>query len=287
MEYKYKPYILLFPAVIVLLGIFLLALVVVLIQSIGYFPILGLNEITLKYYKEMITNVEFLTSLKFSLYIALTSSILATTIGILLAYSLFISSHFSRLVEVIYKLPVTVPHTVAALLMFNILSKSGIVSRVFYSLGVLSEINEFPTLIFHENGIGIILTYLWKGTPFIMMMVYIVFKNVDPKLIEVAFNLGANNRQVFLNVLLPLAAPSILSGFVILFAFSFGDFEVPYLLGPTQPRTLAVRAYVEYVHPDFANRPYSMAISMTLTCISFFLIAVYHKIMKSFYKYSR
>ncbi len=77
-------------------------------------------------------------------------------------------------------------------------------------------------------------------------------------------------HKLFFNVIFPILMPSILSSFIIIFAFSFGAFEVPYLLGPTTPKSLPVKAYIEYSNPDLTNRPYAMVINTILIVISTF-----------------
>lgn len=275
----------LMPAMIIILGIFVAGLTLGLLQSLGYFPAVGLREITLKYYKEVIMDEGFLSSLKFSLWIAFMSSLLSVVIGVLLAYSIVVSKYKKGLEEIVYKLPIIVPHAVAALLIYTLLSQSGILPRFLYSVGIIQEQFQFPALLFDRNGIGIIFAYVWKGTPFIAMVVYTVLSNINEKLQDVAMNLGANKRQVFLHVLLPLIMPSVLSSFIIIFAFSFGAFEVPYLLGPTNPRALPVKAFIEYTHPDWTNRPYTMTINMILTALSLLFIWIYHKTVKYISKY--
>lgn len=277
----------LLPAMIILLGIFIAGLSTAFIQSLGYFPAVGLQEFTLHYYREMLMDNSFLTSLRFSLWIAFLSSALSVVLGVLLAYSIVKSNHKKSLETVVYKLPVIVPHVVAALLVYNILGQSGILPRIVYGLGFINQQSEFPAFLFDRNGIGIILAYLWKGTPFIAMVVYTVLSNVNDKLSEVALNLGASNAQVFWHVLIPLTMPSIFSSFIIIFAFSFGAYEVPFLIGPTSPRALPVQAYTEYMHPDWNHRPYTMAINMVLVFISFLCIWIYHKTFELINKYNR
>ena len=272
-----KPYILLAPAIFIILGIFMTGIIIGFAQSLGHFPVIGLRELTLKYYKEILTDGDFLTSLKFSLYISMVYSIVAVILGVALAYFMVQNKHKKGIDQVLYKLPIVVPHIVAALLMYNILSQSGLLPRMLYSLGLISSQQEFPALIFDQGGIGVITAYLWKEIPFIAMVVYTVLANINDKLTQVALNLGASRGQILWHVLLPIAMPSIISSFIIIFAFSFGAFEVPYLLGPTSPKTLAVQAYVEYSNPDLANRPYAMAINSILTIISIALIWIYEK----------
>lgn len=277
MKREVKPYILLLPAVIVLLGILTSGIVIALSQSLGYMPVIGLKELTLKYYVSIITDKGFLESLSFSLNISLLSSIAAVIIGVILAYSMLINKHRKSIEKILYILPIVVPHMIAAFLMFNILSQSGLLPRILYYLGILKEQSDFPSLIFDRYGAGIIITYLWKEIPFVAMVVYTFISNINKSLEDVAVNLGASRRKFFWYVILPLSWPSIISSFIIIFAFSFGAFEVPYLLGPTTPKTLPVKAFIEYSNPDIFNRPYAMALNVFLTIISLVIVWIYDK----------
>lgn len=87
------------------------------------------------------------------------------------------------------------------------------------------------------------------------------------------------------NVIFPLIMPLVASSFIIIFAFSFGAFEVPYLLGPTSPKILPVKAYIEYTNPDLTHRPYTMVINMILTFYSLILVWLYSKTFKLISKY--
>ncbi|KNF07260.1 ABC-type spermidine/putrescine transport system, permease component II [Gottschalkia purinilytica] len=286
-KYKLKPYILLTPVMIVILGIFVTGIVMGFLQSIGYFPIVGLKDFTLKYYKEVMMSKDFLSSLIFSIYISFISSALSVILGVALAYLIYRKKEKKGVEDIVFKVPIIVPHIVAVLLVYNLLSQSGIISRIFYSLGFVSSQNHFPSLLFEKNGIGIIITYLWKEIPFIGMVVYSVLNNMNNKFSDVAKTLGANRRQVFFKVTLPLIMPSIVTSFILVFAFSFGAFEVPFLLGPTNPKALPVKAYIEYSNPDLKHRPYTMVINMILTFVSLILVWGYNKAFKVISKYNR
>lgn len=268
-----------------LLGIFLSGISIGLLQSLGYFPAVGLRQMTLKYYKEILADPGFLASLRFSLYTAFISSVLAVIMGVLLAYSILQSKQKKGIEELVYKLPIIVPHTVAVILVYNIFSQSGLLSRFLFHLGFINEPTQFASVLFNRNGFGIIFAYLWKEIPFVAMIVYTVLGNMNDKLSETALNLGASQKQVFWHVQLPLIMPSIVSAFIIIFAFSFGAFEVPFLLGPTYPQALPVKAYIEYTQPDLLNRPYAMAINMVLIFMVIVFIGICHKIFRIFYQY--
>ncbi len=285
MNEKLKPYILLTPILTILLGVFSIGILVCIMQSLGYFPLVGLNKITLDYYKEVISDESFVKSLLFSFNTSFISAIISVIVGMLMSYALLRDNKFSKFRSALFRLPVIVPHIVVVLLTFTVFSQSGILSRLLYNIGIISEISQFPTLTLDENGIGIIIVYIWKGIPFTALMTFNILRNTSDKLENVAMNLGANKAQVFLNILLPLSMPTILSSFIILFAFSFGSFEVPYLIGPTTPKALPVEAYIKYSSIDLTQRPYAMVMNMILTSVSFVLLIIYNKVFKKMYKY--
>jgi len=87
---------------------------------------------------------------------------------------------------------------------------------------------------------------------------------------------------VFFQIILPLSMPSIISASTIVFAFAFGAFEIPYLLGATYPKTLSVWAYYNYISPDLINRPVAMVISIVLTLICIVLVVIYQLCLKKY-----
>lgn len=88
MESKFKPYLLLFPVSIVLIFIMGICIINCISQSLGYFPQIGLNNFTLDYYKEILSDRNFLESLIFSLKTSFISSSICIIVGVFLAYIL-------------------------------------------------------------------------------------------------------------------------------------------------------------------------------------------------------
>lgn len=285
MKEKLKPYILLAPVMSILLGIFSVGIIVCIVQSLGYFPTIGLTDFTLDYYKQVLSEPKFIKSLMFSFNTAFISSALSVVIGVLIAYLLLRVNRFSKIRRALIRLPIIIPHIVIVLLVFTFFSQSGIIARLLFNLGIISDPSEFITLVSDKNGLGIILVYLYKGIPFIALMTFNILRNVSDKLENVAMNLGASKSQAFISVLLPLSMPTILSSFIIIFAFSFGSFEVPFLIGPSTPKALPVEAYIRYSSIDLTKRPLAMVINIVLTSVSFVLLAIYNRFFKKLYQY--
>lgn len=284
MKNKLKPYLLLLPVTIILLGVMGVGVINCIAQSLGYFPQIGLTELTFDYYREVLRNTTFLKSLLFTLKTSFISASLSVILGVLLSYVLM-KEKFSKFRRLILNTPIVVPHIVVVLLMFITFSQSGMVSRVLYKLNIIDTSSQFISIVSDQGGIGIIMVYLWKGIPYTTITTYNILRNMSDKLESVAINLGANKLQSFRYIILPLAMPSIISAFIMLFAFAFGSFEVPFLIGPSTPKTLAVQAYLSYSSSDLFQRPDAMVMNVTLSLISFVLLIVYNRVFEKFYKY--
>lgn len=273
---RIKPYILLMPVMFFILGIFVSGIVSGFLISLGYFPEIGLSKLTFQYYREIISNPNFIRAFGFSFYTSMLSSLISVMLGLLLSYLIVFTQKKKqwRFIN-LYKAPIIVPHTIAALLVFILLTQSGWVARSMYQLGMIKDMSDFSPLVFDKQGIGMILTYVWKGVPFITLVTCDILRSLNDKYSKIAANLGASHLQVFWHVLLPLILPTVASGFIILFAFSFGAFEVPHLLGPSSPSTLPIMSYIYYNSVNLTDRPYAMVINMIIALFSFATVALY------------
>ncbi len=274
MKKKLTPYLLLVPQLLIG-ALFIIGLGTGIIQSLGVIPAFGLTEPTLDYYKEVLTRPDTLQSLKHSLYIAFVSAFFAVIIGTLFCALLVWKNKTKGGIMRVVQIPIIVPHVVVALFVVNILSQNGILARVCAQLGLITEQQQFPMLLYSEHGIGVIVAYLWKEIPFIVYFVIALMANINGSLGEAAVNLGASNFQAFCKVTLPLCMNTILSGFLIVFVFALGAYELPFLLGATKPKALPILAYIEYSKPDLLARPYAMAINGITIIISLLAAILY------------
>ncbi len=281
MRKKLAPFLLLVPQILLII-IFMMGLYTGITQSLGVIPAFGLTEPTLKYYKEVLTKPEMLTSVLYSLYIALASSAIAIVAGTVLCAILVMSEKTKGAVMRIVQLPLAVPHVVVGLFMIHILSQNGLLARIAFALGIIHTQTDFPLFIYDGKGIGIILAYLWKEIPFVIYFTIALMANINGNLGEAAVNLGAGRWTAFRRVTLPLCRNTILSSFLIIFVFSLGAYELPMILGVTVPKALPVLAYVQYIHPNLRNRPYAMALNGIVILISLVCALIYfHLIQKN------
>lgn len=267
---KLKIFFLLLPQVLVTL-VLMLGVLNGLLQSLGYIPALGLEDLSLKYYVETIRDPAILKSLAFSLWLALASASLACLIGLLITYLFLKQKNLGSWVGRMVELPVIVPHILVALFILQFFSRTGILARILFALGFENAQDLVGGLVFDPAGKGVILAYLWKEVPFVIFFTYSLISKVNGSLGEAAQVLGASKWQAYIHVIVPLCRKTILIAYFIIFTFAFGAYELPSLLGPTLPKALPEASYIQYTHPDLRTRPYAMAINGWILILSLFI----------------
>ena len=276
---KKTPYILIMP--IVLLGVlFIYGVVNGIVQSFGFIPAFNLTKLTLDYYIEIFTNSNAMDSLKVSLQISIISSVLAAVFGTMLTAALVYTGHTEGKVLQVIKLAILIPHTIVALFSLSLLSQNGLIARLFLKLGLINSQSDFPLLLYTKNNLGIMLGYMWKEVPFVAYFSLALMSGIDKTLGEAAENLGASKLKSFFNVTLPLSMPAIGKAFLIILTFSFGAYDLPFLLGATIPKALPVQAHIEYIHPDLRHRPYAMAMNGLILMVTWAIAGTYYLISK-------
>ena len=271
---------LLAPALAVIILLFLGGLITGLLRSLNYFPLIGLNDFNFEAYVAIFTDNGFLQSLVLTFHIAFTSTLISCILAVAAALLLRPAFRGKRIVHFFFSLNLTIPHLVGAIGVLYLFQNSGLVSRIMTGLDLISKPADFPAMVFDPWAIGIIIQYVWKEIPFIGVIVLAILLSVGEDYESVARSLGANRWQAFRQVTLPLIMPGVVSASVIVFAFTFGAFEIPYLLGRTFPAALPVLAYQSYTDVDLAARPQAMAMAMVIAFISTLLIMAYMKLSR-------
>ena len=258
---------LLLPALTVVLLLFGGGLALGIVQGLGYLPGAGLGELSLDHFAGVVSDPDFFHSLLLTLYIAGASTGMAAGISIVAALVLVSLVERSRVVHFIFQIPLTVPHLVIAVAVVFMLAPAGLLARTTAALGLIQTPADFPLLINDRWSIGIILTYVWKEIPFITLMILAVLRHSGNDLLDVGRTLKAGRWQRFRYITLPIIFPALGAASLIVFAYTFGAFEVPFLLGRTYPMTLPVWAYKNYSDIDLMARPEGIATGIVIALV--------------------
>lgn len=185
-----------------------------------------------------------------SLKVAAVSTIITLIIGVLLSRVITKTDFKGKdIIEVILLLPMILPPSVVGYGLLILIGKRGILGRILYdAFGV--------RLIFTWVAACIAATIV--SLPLMYQSCKSAFLKIEPDLEMAAMSLGANKRKVFLKVSLPLALPGIISGIVLSFARSLGEFGATLMVagnipGKTQNIPLAIYFAVEMGDSRTAN----------------------------------
>lgn len=114
--------------------------------------------------------------------------------------------------------------------------------------------------------IGLLYTYL----PFMVLPIYTSLEKMDWRLVEAAFDLGANRFHALKRIIVPLAMPGIVAGSILVFIPSLGNYIIPELLGGG--KTLMIGNLIQLQFGSSHNWPLGAALSFAL--LSFVLLAM-------------
>ena len=267
------------PTMTVIFVLFIGGLTYGALVSLGWQPIIGRTEISLTAYHSILFSDRYASvfwqGLLLTIWVSFASTLLSAMLALATALLLRRTFIGKRIATFLYQLNLPVPHVVAAIGILFLFSQSGLLSRTGAQLGLLNGPSDFPIVVKDRLGIGIILSFVWKEVPFVGVIVLAVLQSLGVDYEDLARSLGANRWQRFRYVILPLVMPGLLSGSILVFAFTFGSFEVPAILGVRFPRTLTVTAVRFFRDPDLNARTEGMAISIIISVIVFFLVLGY------------
>jgi putative spermidine/putrescine transport system permease protein len=252
------------PALLVLLGLFLAGLGLTFLRSLRYLPTLGLTEPDLAAYAEVLTDPGFLRSFGLSLWIASASTLIAAVLALAAALLLRQTFPGRTLVSFLVQANLTIPH----------ISQSGSFARLAYSVGLIGSPADFPALTHDPYAIGIILLYVWKEVPFILLILLANLQTLGEDHEAVARSLGASRWQAFFHVLLPMILPGLVTASALVFAFAFGAYEVPLVLGQHAPKALPVLAWQAWTDTDLTMQAKAMATAMIIGAAGLVLLVL-------------
>ncbi|TAG19493.1 MAG: ABC transporter permease subunit, partial [Rhodobacterales bacterium] len=180
-----------------------------------------------------------------------------------------------RLIGFLVQANLTVPHVVGAVGMAYLVSQSGVFARLAHAGGLIEAPGQFPALTQDPFAIGIILLYVWKEVPFITLILLANLQSIGADHEATARSLGASPWQAFRHVTLPMLRSGLLAASALVFAFAFGAYEIPLLLGASAPKALPVLAWQSYTNVDLASRPEAAAMAIIIALIGLAMLMAY------------
>ncbi|MFQ0812505.1 spermidine/putrescine ABC transporter permease [Brucella anthropi] len=149
-----------------------------------------------------------------------------------------------------------------------ILRPTGLINETLLSIGAITR----PLDMIYTDG-AIVLGMVYVFLPFMFMPVYASIEKLDWRLVQASLDLGAGPVRTFFRVVLPLTAPGIFAGSVIVFIPALGNFVVPAVLGGA--KVMMLGNLIEGQFLAARNWPFGSALAMMVMAVMLVLLLIY------------
>jgi putative spermidine/putrescine transport system permease protein len=259
---------LLVPAFLLLLVAFLVPVGMMVPTSFRpYTPLVGIGRgFTAGHYAKLVSDLYYLQIIGRTLALGLIVTLLTLVIGYPVAFLLARSrSRWRHWLTILVVFPLLLNLVVRTFGWIALLAQNGLVNQALQALGLV----ETPVrLLFNFAGLLIGLTHIFL--PFMVLVLIGAIQNIPRDVEDAARVLGASWGSTFLRVTLPLSAPGILSGAILVFVLTISALVTPRLLGGPTYRVMSTLIYDEFL--QLLNWPSGSAMALLLTAMVLALI---------------
>jgi molybdate transport system permease protein len=194
-------------------------------------------------------------------------------VGVPIAYWIVYSPRrWKFLVEAIVALPLVLPPTVLGF-------------YVLVAIGPMSPVGRaYARLVGHGLPFtfeGLLIASVLYSMPFAVQPFSAEFASVDRRLLEASWSLGASRLATFRRVVLPLSIRGLVTGIVLSFAHTLGEFGVVLMVGGNLPgvtRTVSISIYDAVQSLDYQSAARTSAL---LLVISFVILAITYSLQRT------
>ncbi len=148
---------------------------------------------------------------------------------------------------------------------------------------MINDISQFPGLVNHAGGIGILVAHIGLAVPFFVLLFHEIYRSehVDG-LSALARTLGASNAQVLYRVKMPILLQRATTNITLLFIAVLGSYEIPLLLGRQAPQMISVLTMRKYEMFDISQKPEAFIVALLYTgFVLTLLVLVFRKRMRT------
>ncbi|NLL13149.1 MAG: ABC transporter permease [Fibrobacter sp.] len=256
------------PFVFTLVMMFLyMPLIILVIYSFNDSKTMAWSGFSFRWYQELFTNSGSLwRSFGNSVIVALGSATLSSVIGTLGAIGIYwYNFKFKKILQIATFLPLILPEIIIGVSLLIFFAK---VNDLLSLVGI-----HFPLSLF-----TVFLAHTTFNLPFVLLIVMARLEEFDFTIIEAAYDLGAREIDTLFKVVLPIASPGIISGFLMAVTLSLEDFVITFFVAGPGSSTLPLHVYSMI---RFGVSPVINALSVLIIAVTILLAFS----TKNIYKY--
>jgi putative spermidine/putrescine transport system permease protein len=234
-----------------------------------YVPLVGITAgVTLNHYVKLVTDSYYLEIIGRTLGLGLAVTALTLVIGYPVAFFLARTrSRWRGWLTILVVFPLMLNLVVRTFGWIALLAQNGLVNQALITLGLV----DAPVkLLFNFAGLLIGLTHIFL--PFMVLVLIGAIQNIPRDLEDAARVLGASWASAFFRITLPLSAPGVLSGSILVFVLTISALVTPRLLGGPTYQVMSTLIYDEFLQR--LNWPAGSAQAILLTLVVLVLVAL-------------
>jgi molybdate/tungstate transport system permease protein len=238
------------------LGIVLIAFVAITLGNLFYQQAEDLKGLI-----DALTDSTVLEAIWISISAAVCATLIAFIFGIPLAYFLARKNFVGKsIIEGIVDIPLMIPHIVAGIALYGVFMRYGLLGAPLKQLGI----------VITDAYAGIVVAMLFMCLPYLIDTAREGFKEVDPRIENVARSLGASQWRTFREISFPLAFPSIMSGAILSWGRAISEFSAVLILAYF-PKSAPIVIYEKFTSFGLSeSRPISVL--LILICLVIFIV---------------
>lgn len=202
-----------------------------------------------------------------SLWMAAVATLLALAVAYPFAYRLSrVRAGWRPVLLTLVIIPFWTNSLVRVYAVRSLLAAKGAMNQLLLALGLIDE----PVRLLY-TGTAVILGLVYVLLPFMILPLYSSFEKLDRRLIEAASDLGAGRLATFWHVIVPLTAPGIAAGSLLVFLPALGMFYVTDVLGGG--RELLIGNFLKDQFLDARDWPFGAAASLVVIALLFLFLS--------------
>jgi len=149
-----------------------------------------------------------------------------------------------------------------------VLAYNGVLNSLLTATGLLSE----PSLAFLNTPAAVVLTLAHAYAPFAILPIYVALETMPRSLLEAASDLGAKPFTTFRRIVLPYSMPGVLSGALVVFVPTVGDYVTPSLVGG--PQSIMIGSLIQAQFGKANDWPFGAALAVSVMALIVVLIVI-------------
>ena len=208
------------------------------------------------------------TAIRLTLELAVLTAVILLVVGLPIAYWITYSRRrWKFLVESVVALPLVLPPTVLGFYILVAIGPHSPLGRWY------AELVGHPLPFTFE---GLLFASVLYSLPFAVQPFSSGFEQVDRRLIEMSWTLGVSKLATFIKLIIPLSTAGIVTGFVLSFAHTLGEFGVVLMVGGNiegVTRTVSIEIYDDVQSLNYAVAEKTAALLLGISYLV--LIGVY------------